>query len=379
MRLNLDMNILRHMTDGVLVLDRFAQIVAFNKIAEPWVQCCQSMHAATRRLINEERQGRLVLPIFIDLQKQQAGVPPQRTDAWLCKNGLDEYAIFVVSPTAAVSCTPTSSSPKNQQHNLMALVGTEVREQLSILRSMMRPTHSRQHLAKGDMERQCQKVEQLMQEVTDLSRLLENDEVFSGERLSISDIVENILLSLPTGPHQVLVEMQTATTPLGPVYGNGAWLSYALRLLIGGLVANASANTVVHIAARQMGDFLTLSGRCAGSTAEADRTKAAHASRTQNRTAAAQAANIQLMMCKRIIELHAGQLTLIPVRDQTITANTPINVEAFSLTLMTSVPANERSHASCADCRHIKQQLSYASDLAQLIASTQTTFFDRSL
>jgi signal transduction histidine kinase len=35
MRLNLDMNILRHMTDGVVVLDRYAQIVAFNKIAEP--------------------------------------------------------------------------------------------------------------------------------------------------------------------------------------------------------------------------------------------------------------------------------------------------------------------------------------------------------
>jgi hypothetical protein len=46
---------------------------------------------------------------------------------------------------------------------------------------------------------------------------------------------------------------------------------------------------------------------------------------------------------------------------------------------MTSLPANERSNVSCADCSVVRQQLSYASDMAQLIASNKTTVFDRSL
>jgi hypothetical protein len=189
MRLNLDMNILRHMTDGVLVLDRYAQIVAFNKVAEPWAARCQAMSAAIKRLIDEERQGRLVLPIFLDLQIGQKHATPQRADAWLCKNGRNEYAVFVVSLTPSRTTSEPAPTQPNRQQNLFALMGNEVREQLSILRELMHPKNGKHPAAPGDFAQQCQKVEQLMQEVTDLSQLLENDEVFTSERLSITDII----------------------------------------------------------------------------------------------------------------------------------------------------------------------------------------------
>jgi hypothetical protein len=85
------------------------------------------------------------------------------------------------------------------------------------------------------------------------------------------------------------------------------------------------------------------------------------------------------MMCKRIIELHAGELRVSGISVDASPFLAPSRIESFVLTLMTSMPANERSHASCADCRHVGQALSFATDMAQLIASTQTTISNRSL
>jgi hypothetical protein len=379
MRLNLDMNILRHMTDGVLVLDRYAQIVAFNKIAEPWTPRCQAMSAGIKRLIDEERLGRLVLPLFIDLQAGQRIASAQRADAWLCKNGRNEYALFIVSSNPADPLKAPAPGQPKRQHNLMALMGGEVREQLSILRALLQPKNGHPPTGPGNIAMQCKKVEQLMQEVTDLSQLLEQDEVFAGERLSIPDLIENILISLPPNANHSTIGLNAGTDQLGPVYGNSAWLSYALRLLIGALITSAPPRSVIQLATRQMGDFLILTGRAnttrLGQVAPA-RSPASH---TDPEAADEHTANIQMMMCRRIIELHAGQLKLTNMPDASDPRDTPNGIESFTLTLMTSMPTNERSNASCADCSVVRQQLSYASDMAQLIASNKTTVFDRSL
>ena len=383
MRLNLDMNILRHMTDGVLVLDRYAQIISFNKIAEPWVPRCQAMSAAIRRLIDEERQGRLVLPLFIDMQMDKNNATPQRADAWLCKNGRTEYAIFVISPNpsspVSVPARAPAATQTKRQHNLLALMGSEVREQLSILRTLVQPKASAQVATQVVIAQQCQKVEQLMQEVTDLSQLLEHDEVFAGERLSVPDLIENILLSLPPNANRTTAELQASTDKLGPVYGNGAWLSYALRLLISGLIASAPRRSNIELVTRQMGDFLILTGRASSTRVGAVAPASPQTGPGDQGTENEHAASIQLMLCKRIIELHAGQLRLTNMPADASSNHAHSSIESFTLTLMTSMPANERSRASCADCSVVRQQLSYASDMAQLIATTQTTVFDRSL
>ena len=383
MRLNLDMNILRHMTDGVLVLDRYAQIVAFNKIAEPWVTRCQAMSAAIKRLIDEERQGRLVLPLFIDLQMGQNNAAPRRTDAWLCKNGRNEYAIFIVSPTPSTHLSAPAPAPApaktKRQHNLLTLMGGEVREQLSILRALMQPNGGPQSATQGVIGQQCEKVEQLMQEVTDLSQLLEHDEVFAGERLSVPKLIENILVSLPPNANRTTAELSASTDNLGPVYGNGAWLGYALRLLIGGLIASAPRRSIIQLATRQMGDFLILTGRASSARGGPIGPASSQTEPDDQGPENEHAANIQLMLCKRIIELHAGQLRLTKMPPGASSAHDHSTIESFTLTLMTSMPANERSRASCADCSVVRQQLSYASDMAQLIASNKTTVFDRSL
>ncbi len=380
MRLNLDMNILRHMTDGVVVLDRYAQIVAFNKIAEPWTPRCQAMAAALKRLIDEERHGRLVLPLFIDMQMVPPNnAPSQRADAWLCKNGRNEYAIFIVSPNPSLpTSAPTRTQPKAHR-NLLALVRDDVRGQLSKLRALMHPGGNQQAAAPAVIAQQCKKVEQLMQEVTDLSLLLEHDEVFAGERLSVPELIENVLVSLPQNAKQSTVELHAGIDPLAPVYGNGAWLSYALRLLIVGMIDSAPQRTLVQLTTRQMGDFLVLTGRSSATRSMQSEATPACTGATEPEPTDEDAANIQMMMCKRIIELHAGQIRLTSMPADTSSFQPPGSIESFTLTLMTCMPASERSYAACADCRHVGQALSFASDMAQLIASTQTTISDRSI
>lgn len=379
MRLNLDMNILRHMTDGVVVLDRYAQIVAFNKIAEPWTPRCQAMAAALKRLIDEERQGRLVLPLFIDMQMAPPNAPSQRADAWLCKNGRNEYAIFIVSPNPSLPTNASTCAQPKAHRNLLALVGGDVRGQLSKLRALMHPGGNQQAAAPAVIAQQCKRVEQLMQEVTDLSQLLEHDEVFAGERLLVPELIENVLVSLPANAKQSTVELHAGIDPLAPVYGNGAWLSYALRLLIVGMIDSAPPRTSVQLTTRQMGDFLVLTGRSSATRSVQSEATPAYTGTAEPESTDEVGANIQMMICKRIIDLHAGQLRVTSMPADASPLHAPSRIESFTLTLMTSVPANERSHASCADCRHVGQALSFASDMAQLIASTQTTISDRSL
>jgi hypothetical protein len=215
--------------------------------------------------------------------------------------------------------------------------------------------------------------------VTDLSQLLERDEVFAGERLLVPELIENVLVSLPPNAKQSTVEVHAGIDPLAPVYGNGAWLSYALRLLIVGMIDSAPPRASVQLTTRQMGDFLVLTGRSSATRSVQSDATPAYTGTTEPEPTDEDGANIQMMICKRIIELHAGQIRLTSMPTDTSSFQLPGRIESFTLTLMTSMPANERSHASCADCRHVGQALSFASDMAQLIASTQTTISDRSL
>lgn len=379
MRLNLDMNILRHMSDGVLVLDRHAKITAYNKVAEPWAPRCQAMSVGLKRLIDEERQGRLALPLFFDLQMGAKNLSSQRAEAWLCKNGRNEYAIFVVAQKQTAPAISDAPSPSERRPNPLALLGGEVREQLSALRGHLHSYFDPQSAAPEALVQHCKKIEQLMQEVTDLSQLQEHDAVFASERMSISELVESTLLKFPPNANQATVELRTSTDKLGPVYGNGIWLGYALKTLISSLVAGAPPRASLELVVRQMGDFVILTGR-------ANSTRPGHPATVLSKirpgvaeATDGQEANLQLMICKRIIELHAGQLRLSLMPADTLSLTAPACIESFTLTLMTSVPANERSRASCADCRHVRQEIAYASDMALLISKHSNSLFDRSL
>ena len=368
MRLNLDANIVRHMHDGLIVLDHHAQIASFNRPAERWVTRCREMAPAFKRLIDEERKGRLTLPAHIDLQINSLIPSRNLTEAWLCKNGRNEYAIFVVSqPGSVVACALPAPAPKRQFQQL-ALIGGEVRDQLARVRNLLESVPTK---AAPPLVQQCRVAERLMQEVADLSLLQDCDQVFCDERLSIPDIVENILASLPAEAKHSVVELRTDTELTGPVYGNSAWLSYALRLLIMSLINSTPPGATVEIRTHQMGDFLVLTGRANGNRFEAVAPPSTPAETDLVQASTLLESSIQMMICKRIIELHAGQLRCITLPSPD-TESSASGIESFTLTLMTGLPEHERSRVSCQGCRHVQQELAYAQDIAQLLSDTRT-------
>jgi hypothetical protein len=145
------------------------------------------------------------------------------------------------------------------------------------------------------------------------------------------------------------------------------------------MITGAPRRTSVQLNTSQMGDFLVLTGRSSVSRAGHSEPVLSKTALTEAEPADEEAASIQMMMCKRIVELHAGELRVTGISVDASPFLAPSRIESFVLTLMTSMPAHERSHASCADCRRVGQALSFASDMAQLIASNQTTISDRSL
>jgi hypothetical protein len=376
MRLNLDMNILRHMSDGVITIDRFGQIMALNKIAEPWAERCEARSSLIKQFIDAERRGQIVFPVALELPDQRNASERESTDAWLCKNGPDDYAIFIVAKKAQPASTPAHQSPRKKQPSMVSMMTDAVRDQLAALRDMLHTKVQAQSMTTGDLMVHCQKVEKLMHEVTDLAKLLDRDDVFAGERLALADIIGNLLIVLPPSPRHVTVSLRASKDATGPIYGDSAWLSYALRLLIDNLVEHAPPHTAIELATQQMGGFVILTGRSAAPSAwyhaVPDQPTETPGTERLGRTAS----NMQLMMCNRIVELHAGQLRLNRMTDEN---GAPGNLESFTLTLTTSVPILDRSHVNCEECRHARHELTYAADMADLISSTQTTISDRSL
>ncbi len=79
-------------------------------------------------------------------------------------------------------------------------------------------------------------------------------------------------------------------------------------------------------------------------------------------------------ICRRIIELHGGQMKLKAVSgsgDENEAASAALG--SFTLTLPTGIPVADRSRVSCAECRITFQAMQYARDLAELMAQGTNT------
>lgn len=94
MPLRLDTFLLVKLSDGVILLDRQAQVLGHNGAGEPRVPRCYAMLGALKVLINEEVHGRVALPIRINLWASiKTGEQP--AVAWLVQNGHRGYAVLV--------------------------------------------------------------------------------------------------------------------------------------------------------------------------------------------------------------------------------------------------------------------------------------------
>lgn len=369
MRLNFNLDLLGKLSDGIILLNRQAQIVSSNQAAQPWTKQTRSMLSVLKNLINLEVRGRIELPIKLGQWTCKIDQSERTAVSWLIKDGAFEYAIFIAPDASQTSANGQFCLSQIHEIGFINLLGEDARTQLGLLRLMLSPS---EQLDATGVAAQCVRVENLLQSVCELAQLLGRDEVFASERLALPDIVRNSMALARTSAsvHRPDFVLDAAPTDIGVVYGHAQWLGYALRVLFEALKTSAPARCQINIGLRQMGNFVVLTGRVGPSqTTPSSKLQPmqtgqpANAAGFQHRDA-----KIHMLMCQRIIELHAGQLKLSLLQDSTAHDDAAQALESFTLTLGTGLPTHERSRASCVECPHVLQEQAYATDLAQLMS-----------
>ena len=363
MRLNLNTATLQQMTDGVVGLDRYGKVLQANPAGRPWMALCRQRSDVYKRLIDEERSGRLTMPTPVNFGA---------TKAWICKNGRNEYAVYVIGSAGTPDATPPPPALDSGGY-FVKLMGTQVREELNNLRGALeKVTAADQAQSASDLGTRSDLVVHLLKEMTQLSELTELDNTFASERISLSELVESLLAEIPVSQtNQVFAYMHT-NKYAAPVYGHKEWLAYALRLLIRSVMAGAPKKSQVELVLRQQGDYVVLASRVVGAGHTPVRALGSAAGKAPDKTENADAnvdGRVRWLMCRRIIEIHDGHLksSYFSAEAGEVLPSTPL-LESFTLTLPTGVPARARSRPDCTDCVHVLQEQAYAKDLAKLLA-----------
>lgn len=365
MRLNFDMQVLNQMSEGVILLNRQGQVIGQNTAAKEWVQRCKAMDEPFKRIIDQVVQGRMELPIKMGLlaKPDLAGTP--LADAWLCRDGLQNYAIFIAPHKLS------ASSPKQTEDRFISLLGNDVLQEMSTLRGLLHVTAGNAEERELAICKQSELVDTLLTEISGLAMLMQHEYLADEARVEMDKLITQLLPTLQAAHHNPYV-FKAGSVQQGVLFGKVSWLTYALRVLLQSLGQSAPPGAQIDVQMHQMGGFMVLNGSVAGKHAIGlNASSTDRQSIAANDDTAAHRALAQMMMCKRIIELHAGKLKFNFMTDMAGSNQHLPQMESFTLTLATGM-SNQQKTASCAECPVALQAQAYAQDMAVLLSQQQT-------
>jgi hypothetical protein len=126
--------------------------------------------------------------------------------------------------------------------------------------------------------------------------------------------------------------------------------------LLGRLGESYPPGYKVNIGLRQIGDYVVISG---GVAADRER-RALTKSESALMPASHRGYGLSLHICQRVFKLHGGKLKIDYGEPISQLPGSAQFIESFTLTLPTGLPADDRSRASCVNCRIIDQTLQTA-------------------
>jgi signal transduction histidine kinase len=354
MRLNFEMAQIERMSEGVVLLDKLAEVKSCNQAARAWLPACVRQAGQLRALIQNERAGLLKLPAEVTLDESLS----EPVDAWLCKDGRWNYVLFVAQPAP-------EQELKAIETRFVALLGAQARQEISALGDLLRAAASTSALNRSAILHQSARVDRVLTEINHLATLFQRDEVFLEDRLSLIGLVKDVLSTLPRqrGAHLIHYKLVETFEQLGVLYGDAAWLKYAIQHLLTGLGESAPPHSQVIIELHQIGDFIVFTGRVQNAPQRHLEKPAHH----EDGKTSPLTLEIRLQMCQRIVQLHGGRIKVSMTRSADGDEHNT-GIESFTLNLLTGLPDHDRSRASCEKCRYTKQAQAYAIDLSELLA-----------
>lgn len=360
MNLELDMRLVEQMAEGVIQLSPDGLVTDFNRAARPWIRSCLAAAPKLQLLIRQVADGSLKAPVAVDL----GALPDSGAGAvsvHLCRREPKGYVLFI-TPTQPASSLPVL---EERDADFFRLLDQETRHELSRLRDQLASVQHSEPAPDSAVLQTADRVSRLLVAFDQLAELHQIDAFNQGARLSLSTLIEDVLQEMPRQKCDYRVRAEPGNSPqaTGVLYGDANWLKCALRSLLEGLGDSAPPHSQIELRVRQNGGYTVLSSHFFHA-AGAGR---AQASAVPGRSTILRLdAGIRTQICRRILELHGGRLSV------THTGTTPETgqgegIESFDLVLPISAPGQAGSLAACANCPAGKQAEKYAQDLAFLI------------
>jgi len=369
MPMKFDQQVADQMVEGLIYLNFKGEVQHSNKAAASWLPACLSAKPAIRRLIAEEITGRIQLPKLVDFVSGTDVDNTGNPQVWLSKNAPQEYLLMVMAQRGPAADQAQARRSDVTGHHYVMLMGDQIRQTITAFNEAAQMSGLPPAL--GAIAWQ---LDALLYEVGSLAMLIQRDQVFSSDRIELTTLLQTCLKRLAEGDERAARhELELYDSSLGTIYGDTQWLSYAFEVLLLGLVRGMAPRSHLHISARQVGDFVVVTGR--DIYASAHRAVRCVELLTED-TSADQLKydpvqiSTRMLMAQRILELHSGYLKLafLPTPEH---PEYPLAgpIESFSVTLLTGLPQHERSRASCTQCPFSAQAQAYAEDMAQLLDS----------
>lgn len=361
MELNLDMKMLENLSEGVILLTKSGHITDFNQAANPWLKPCFNAAEQLGTLIQDAIRDKIQSPIVVNLVGLDGrNAKPVKT--YLCRTGKIGFALLITPLHPLVAMVDEEPKTSN-----FVLVSTEVRHKITQLQAQLASLKG----AQADISTIAQSLEHLSRLLTAINQLSQLSEIESftlGARISIADLISDVLASMPHRRclYSVNASSSEHPEPLGVVYGNAEWLKCGLRGLLDGLDESAQAGSPIEIKVRQSGSFVVLTAKFLGTGGS----RITGVAKPLALTCAALgvAADIRAPIAKRIFQLHGGQLKIVEI-DSDNPDEFLRGIASFTLVLPTGSPSKKRS-PECDNCLVGQQAWAYARDLAQLMPAS---------
>lgn len=356
MNLTFDSAATKMLSDGIILLDQTGQPREANAAAQPWLRRCIELTPHWAKQVALERAGTLKLPATLDLDSGGDGSLSARV--LLLKNRNAGYALLI-QPLQ----TAQPPAHKSGKSGFLALISSKARKEVSQFSTRLREFDNSE-AQRSELMHQAAALDTLLAELGAMAELDQRDEVFAEERLSIAEVLQSTLTSLPQtmGVNPIRYVLTEIGQEMAPVYGHRKWLSQTLYSLLARLGRSCQEHGRVAINLRQIGDFVVLNGRTTSDTPGAFAASAMPAGPPGDELSAD--------ICHRIIELHGGQLKVRFINSDPDQQGHDAEgeIESIMLSLPTGVPEGDRSRISCAECRITLQSMQYARDLAEMMA-----------
>ncbi|MDO8370898.1 MAG: hypothetical protein V4639_04255 [Pseudomonadota bacterium] len=358
MNLTLNSALLEKMVEGVIFLNGEGQITDFNRSSRPWLKCTAGVAPQLAQLLGQVASGAVLAPVDITALFGR-WTSEDQVDVYLCKSDTQAHALLFL-PLMRQASVPLPGASAN----VLTLLGQELRHELTLLRQQADIADPPAAPDKSSVIGQSGRLSRLLVAMDQLLQLSGIHSLFPGSRLALGDLIDEVLIEVPRpqGGYRVEFEPGTMPTTQGALYGDADWLKCALRGLVEAIGENAPPTSAVELRIRQRGASVELTGNLvkAGPVRRAAFVGAAQ------RVSLRLDPDTRLPICRRIVELHGGQLEALPApRDDA--DKRAAGVQAFTLTLPLGDAGNASEPSASASRLFVEQAELYARDLASLM------------